>query len=128
MDHHSHAACAVFVRFSEVLRRTRKLHSGILEMFNYQHLPPLEGSCRKVDHPCNGRHVLNLVHRVRLQKWRQSRRWRVPDTQSLRLLALLVLQNPLSMTSTEIPCIHAPTPFPDHAGEIMRDYCKGGRH
>ena len=43
-DQHSYAGCAMFLRFSEGLRRTHKLHGGILGMFKYQNLPQPEGS------------------------------------------------------------------------------------
>ena len=61
-------ACSV----SEVSRRTHKLfisiHGGILETLEYRHLTQPQGSWPKLAHPCNCRHVRNLVHRVRLQK------------------------------------------------------------
>ena len=44
MDCDSYAACAVFLRLSEGLKRTNKPHGGILGMFEYQHLPQLARS------------------------------------------------------------------------------------
>ena len=39
MDHHSYAACAVFLRFSKSFRTRHELHAGILETFKYIYQP-----------------------------------------------------------------------------------------